>query len=467
MYAGEVDQALGLPGHLLAKRLLELPEGQWFERKSGRIKPRDLAVPLVAFANAEGGTIVVGLHDGAVEGVSPAQVNAIRQTSLDFTSPPVRVDLEEVHVPEASHPLLVIAVAPGEQVHETKRGDCYLRVGDESRRLTFAQRQELEFDRGHSPFDGRPVDAVVGDLEAEQVEAYRGALGAATMESMLHARNLLTRNGRLTTAAYLLFAAQPQDLFPNAQVRILRYTDLDRGAGSRLNLDHKSDIRCEGSIPNQIHHAAGVIDDLLPQRRALTREGVFEGIPIIPRDAWLEGLVNAVVHRSYSMFGDHIRVEIYPNRIEITSPGRFPGLADPTNPLTISRHARNPRIARVCSDLGITQELGEGIRRIFEEMRRRGLGDPLYNQTSDAVRLTLAASDAIPEEIRESLPKGARLVLDQLRAAGQPLGTGQIAELVGIARPTATRHLQTLRDNDLIIWEGKSQKDPRATWRLR
>ena len=65
--------------------------------------------------------------------------------------------------------------------------------------------------------------------------------------------------------------------------------------------------------------------------------------------------------------------------------------ADPTKPLDIARYARNPRIARAWSDLGITQERGEGIRRMFEEMRLVGLTDPDYHQTSGSVRLTLTA----------------------------------------------------------------------------
>ena len=80
----------------------------------------------------------------------------------------------------------------------------------------------------------------------------------------------------------------------------------------------------------------------------------------IPDDAWMEGLVNAAIHRSYSLMGDRIRFEIFPSRIEISSPGRFPGLADPREPEKISRFARSPHIARVMTDLGIGQELGEG-----------------------------------------------------------------------------------------------------------
>lgn len=204
----------------------------------------------------------------------------------------------------------------------------------------------------------------------------------------------------------------------------------------------------------------------MPRRRALAVSGRFEAQPIVPRDAWLEGLVNAVLHRSYSMAGDHIRVEIFPDRMEIVSPGRFPGLVDPRNLLDIARHARNPRIARVCSDLGIAQELGEGIRRIYAEVRARGLTDPVYTQTQAGVRLVLSAADAIPAGVLAALPRGATDTLAALRIAGRPLGTGQIEELAGITRPTALKHLRALQSAGIIIWEGQSQRDPRATWRI-
>ena len=465
--AADLDRALTLPADEAVAALLDLPEGQWFERKSGRISSRDLAVPLVAFANAEGGTVVVGLSDGQVDRPPVERVNDLRQAAHDFTRPPVRVHIKELPIRGLDRGILVMSVAPGEHVHETVKGECYLRIGDESRRLTFAQRQELEFDRGRAPFDGTAVHTAVADLDPAQVAEYQRIIGSTSANLMLRARNLLTREGTVTAAAYLLFAVNPQTLFPNAHVRILRYTRSDRGTGSDLTLADDGDVRCEGSLVHQISSAMEAIQALIPKRRILTETGRFEGVPIIPRDVWLEGLVNAVVHRSYSIAGDHTRVEIFPDRIEITSPGRFPGLADPTSPLAISRHARNPRIARVCADLGHAQELGEGIRRMFAEMRGRGLTDPIYVQTPAAVRLTLSSADALPPEVRAALSKGARAVLDQLRTAGRPLGTGQIAELLGISRPTAGRYLTSLRQAGLVGWQGDSPKDPRATWQLR
>lgn len=466
MHPGDVDRVLALPPDEAVERLVGLPEGQWFERKAGRISARDLAVPLVAMANAEGGYVVVGIHAGSVDGVAAPHLNAIRQTAQDFTAPVVRCSTIELTTSDGKI-VLVLRVDPGERVHETTKGDVYLRVGDESRRLGYAQRRELEYDRGSTPFDGTAVEAEVKDLDKNQVTAYQKSIGSQTPEGMLAARDLLTRDGRLTVAGWLLFARRPQSLFPSAVVRVLRYADTTRGTGARMSLFEGGDVRCEGSIPEQITKAAEVIEEWVPKVQALAPSGRFEARPIIPRDVWLEGLVNAVLHRSYSNAGDHVRVEIFPNRIEIENPGRFPGLADPSKPLSISRYARNPRIVRVCSDLGIARELGEGIKRIFTEMRTLGLTDPIYSQGSGSVGLVLSSADALDEGVRASLTKAARLILDILRLEARPLSTGQIADLAGIARPTASRNLQTLRKLGLVEWDGQGPRDPRASWTLR
>ena len=169
----------------------------------------------------------------------------------------------------------------------------------------------------------------------------------------MRARNLLTRSDEITNAAYLLFGQHPQDVFPQAYVRVIRFLSTERGTGARLALEEGTDLRVEGPIPRCVTDATAAIDELLPRRKHLAPSGRFEATPIVPHDAWLEGLVNAIIHRSYSMAGDHIRVEIFPNRIEIESPGRFPGLPSPSRPSQITRFARNPRIARVCADLRI------------------------------------------------------------------------------------------------------------------
>lgn len=472
MTANEVDQALVAERDEVGDLLLSISEDQWFDRKSSRIAVRDLGQHLCAFANAEGGVIVVGLSKGKVEGLkdSGKRLNDLQQASLDFTVPPVRarVDLVEC-ITSSGEPdhLAVFRIDPSERVHETQNGDCYLRVGDESRRLSFTQRQELNFDKGEAQYDGYAAPGVaIIDLDGELLKNYRDKTGATETRSLFHARSLLTRDEEVTNACYLLFGPHPQDLFPQAYVRILRFLDVERGTGGRLAVEEGSDIRIEGPIPRAIMEAAGEIERLIPKRRSLSPSGTFDPKPIVPRDAWLEGLVNAVIHRSYSLAGDHIRVEIYPNRVEIESPGRFPGLANPSAPLDISRFARNPRIARVCADLRIGQELGEGIKRMFEEMRLFGLTDPVYKQGQGSVRLSLQAIPRLDSRAVARLPRGSQEVLQLLRTAERGLSTGDVAEAMAMSRPSANKRLKALEGEGLVTWHGKSPRDPRAIWTL-
>lgn len=458
----DVDRALAQPDARVADALLILSEDQWYERKSGRIAPKDLAHPLIAFANAEGGTLVVGLHNGQVAGVPPDNENAIRQAPIDFTVPPVRARVTRREIDGKI--LIIFRVDPGESIHTTRSGDCYLRIGDESRKLSLAEQRELTYDKGVQSFESTPIDLVAENLDQQQLAEYGAIIGSSSTRQTLAARDLIDRRGQLTVAAELLFDERPQRDFPSAYVRVLKYDDDDRGVGASMSLTHE--VRVEGSLPAQITDAAEEIEKLVPHRQQLTTSGRFERTPIIPRDVWLEGLVNAVVHRSYSMMGDHIRVELFPHRIEISSPGRFPGIANPSSPLTISRYARNPRIARVCADMGITRELGEGIKRMFREMQRLGLADPLYQQGPASVNLILSAANAVDAQLLSTLSKNARQVLDLLRIEGRPLSTGQVAELARIARPTAKRALESLVSAGLVRWEGTSDRDPRASWHL-
>ena len=109
------------------------------------------------------------------------------------------------------------------------------------------------------------------------------------------------------------------------------------------------------------------------------------------------------------------------------------------------RFARNPRIARVCADLDYGQELGEGIRRMFEEMRQAGLNDPIYRQTSGSVTVQLLA-EPVDRRLEARLSTHARAIVSALRESDR-LSTGEVT--------------------DLLERVGKSPQDPRAYWRLK
>jgi ATP-dependent DNA helicase RecG len=463
----DVGKALAGAAPAVGAALAAVPEDQWFDRKSARISPRELANVEIGFANADGGVIVIGIHDGVIEGTdaSPAHRNALCQAHIDFCQPPVPARTRLVTCERSdgnADELLVVDVAPGETVYANVKDEVFLRIGDENRRLAYAQRQELLYDRGQGSYEGRVVESAgSADLDHNLLIGYAQALGHPDPERLLVARGLASE-GMLTIAGVLLFAEHPQRFLPESFVRVLRYSGSDRGTGARQQLIRDEIV--EGPIARQLIGALEIVREEQPRRRALTASGSFEAVPLVPEDAWLEGLVNAAVHRSYSLAGDHIRVEIFSNRIEVLSPGRFPGLVNATDPLAAPRYARNPRIARVCADQNFGQELGEGIRRMFDEMRMAGLVDPLYEESAASVRLTLLG-EAVDRRLEARLSRGSRLIMAALRQAGS-LSTGEIAEAVGVSRPTAASHLRALREAGLVLWTGKSAHDPRASWSL-
>ena len=471
MGAPDIEQLRLMPDDQVARFLLARPEDQWLDRKSARVAPKQLAEALVAFANAEGGLVVIGIHAGRVEGVAAAGVsrmNAWRQTALDFTEPPVRHRFELVPCLNADgspDEIVVIEVESSDRVHTTPSGETFLRIGDENRRLGIVESQELRFDKGDSTFDGTPVrDASSADLDSALIDRYLARIRSSSGDTALAARGLLVdRDGarQWTVGGVLLFGAAPQRWFPEACVRLLRYSGSSRETGSRLNV--VGDRRLEGPLPAQIDAARRLLKRWIPAATRLERGGRFGNASLIPQHAWLEAIVNAVTHRSYSMAGDHIRVELFDDRLEVESPGRLPGLVRLEN-IRSTRFARNPRIARALSDLGYGRELGEGVNRMFEEMSRVGLPDPVFQQGAASVKVVLLA-DPIAARVLDRLPRGSERFAEQLSRVGR-ITTTEAVDLLAVSRPTALRHLRDLQAAGLLEHVGTSLKDPRGFWRL-
>jgi ATP-dependent DNA helicase RecG len=393
-------------------------------------------------------------------------VNAWRQASIDFVRPPTRVVVEELEVDFESRlwPLVLMGVQASEVVVATTADDVYLRVGDEDRKLGFDQRRELLFDKGQAQYEATPVPEVsADDLDADEVAAYGRRLGSRDPWRALEARSLVDTGGRVRVAGVVGFARHPDRWLPQHLVRVIRYDGRHRLEGARQNI--RSDQRFAGPLGALIPQVREAILREMPTRRALTAGGRFENVGLIPEGVWLEAVVNALIHRSYSNAGDHIRVEIFDDALSVESPGRFPGVVDLTDPRKISRFARNPRIARLAADLRFGQELGEGMRRMFEEMSLAGLVQPEFHQTSGSVQVVLSGRQIDPQ-LEARLPPRARELLQVVREREHP-STGDVMAAMGLSRPAAIKALQALSDEGLVERVGRSTTDPRAYWRVR
>lgn len=461
-------------------------ENQWFDRKSNRIDARKLAECIIGFANADGGRIVVGIHSGEIEGISANlnHMSSLLQAGRDYAEPPVRTAvryLDCTNKKGEADQLLVIDVEASEVIHRTSSGKCFLRVGDETRELGRTEERELAFDKNEAVFDHSPVvDLTKEDLDLDAIASYAQRVGATDINSLMRSRGIYRDKGSragVTQAGRLLFGL---DLPIWSYIRYLRYDGTTAETGVRSNL--QEDIRIEGTVPELIQRAQELLREEIGTVIRLTGNGRFGKVPALPEFAWLEAVVNAVTHRSYSLQGDGIHVRQFSDRLEIQSPGRLPGLVRVQN-IQNARFSRNPHIARVLAEMtDYVRELNEGVKRMFEEMKQMGLRDPEYRVTDSHVCVILHKHVSTPPEAatltRSNLGGASQLkiitgidlkvlsILFNLFQNKGKVSTAAIAKELGVASPTARNSLKSLNQQGLVELMAKSTNDPRAGWVL-
>ncbi len=383
--------------------MLAEPENKYFDRKSAHIKTSDLAPWVVGFANAEGGTIVIGISDKTqklegINSVSADKINDFLNMAKDYCKPMPQMQEEFLDVVneqgESDRILLLHIEASVDRLIYMKNDSVYLRIGDRMREIKGEDVRRLEYSKGTRHYEDEcNLDANLSDLDEELLSRYKERIGANGLqtEQVLQARGFLVDwhgEQHLTHAAVLLFAKNVMRFYPTCRVRFLRYEGETAGTGTRMNL--VKDINVELPILRMVEKAQEVVGAQLREFTSLDPSmGKFRTVPEYPEFAWQEGLINAITHREYAMSGDYIRISMYDDRLEIQSPGKLPDIVTVNN-IRDTRFSRNMRIARVLTEFGWVRELNEGVKRIYSDMAECFLEDPEYMEPSGAaVRLTL------------------------------------------------------------------------------
>lgn len=380
--------------------LQEKPEGQYFDRKSAGISIPKLVQSIIAFANADGGTIAIGIKNRQIQGINSqgnVRINDFIQSGFDQCIPSVKYQYEYIDVIKengnADRIVLLHIEASKDRTHKNQSDEVFLRVGDENKKLSFAQRLQMEYDKGERSFEDKIIpECTLDDLDDQVLGNYQLAVnyGGDDILKLLKARGFAkpkNNDVQITNAGVLLFAKYPTTFLPNARVRFIKYEGSKAEVGTGMNIIKQETI--EGPIPKVIEEVKNVIQSQLRNFTALhPLTGKFVSMPEYPTFAWQEGIINAITHRAYNLQGEDIRVTMFDDRLEILSPGKFPNIVNKDNIREV-RYSRNPRIARVLTELGWVRELGEGVKRIFEEMRLFYLDEPIYDEPSHSVLLVL------------------------------------------------------------------------------
>jgi len=454
------------------ERIIQSREGQLLEFKSARIHPRDLADVLIAFANADGGLVAVGIEkDRQITGIGrhAGNVNALLRAAFDYCEPAVKVETKYLDCTnDLGQPdqLLLLQVARGDVVHNNQRKTVYLRVGDQNRRLGVNDILQLAYDKGQANYEAQMIErATYEDLDEELLRRYAQMIGArGSLENLLLARELAQRDAeelRLNLAGLLLFARQPQRWHPRPGVRFLRYEGTEALPGTRLNLI--KDRIIEEPLPRLLDETFRLVGTLIREFTRLGPNGKFVTTPEYPEFVWQEGITNAVAHRAYSLTGRPVEILMFDDRLEIISPGQFPGTVS-AETIRDDHFARNPRIARVLAEMEYIRDIGEGVDRMYQEVEAAGLPDPEWIEEPGAVRLILRNAIeqrdtriATPEEVLArkiaGLNERQRRTIEHLKVAGQ-INRSEYAALLAVSKVTASRDLSDLVKRGILAQRG-------------
>jgi predicted HTH transcriptional regulator len=256
-----------------------------------------------------------------------------------------------------------------------------------------------------------------------------------------------------TVGGFLLFGNDRLDRFPDAWIQAGRF---------------------KGTTKHRIIDSAGIrsypvtaIDEVLVFIARNTASGMeIRGarrveVPEYPHVAVREAVVNAVVHADYSQQGAPLRVSIFDDRLEITSPGLLvPGLTIPDVLCGVSK-LRNRVIGRVFRELGLIEQWGSGVQRMVEACRDAGLPAPYLEEVGTSFRVTLYPRGT-EQPARDVVDSAA---LDALRTA-EGLTTSQVAHAIGrSARATRTR-LARLVELGLVVEIGSGPNDPQRRYHV-
>ena len=378
--------------------LLTLNEDHFNDVKSIRIAPAKLQETFVAFANSDGGDLYIGIEDKSQSGervagfAEPEDANAIISTLLEETSPAIENVQVEFLDTKGKGLILHFAIPKSPKVHYTASGDCYIRINAQKRKIKGERITQLGYSKGAEPYERKAA----GDIEIEDIadslilNKYMQRVGThLEVKTFLRKQRLLTlKDGERfpNVGCVLLFNQEPQaTLETRCAVKVyrLRTTEKDykREQLEEMPVTINGDI--EEIIKQTIDQVSKYIDG------ASFQDGGKLVRLQYPSEALKEILVNAVIHRDYSL-NDDIHVRVFDNRVEVQSPGKLPGYMSLDN-LYDERFSRNPNIVRMLHNLPnpVNHDIGEGLDTAKNELKKAGLIEPVFEEKENAFLVTI------------------------------------------------------------------------------
>lgn len=450
--------------------LLSQNEGRRLEFKSNLPTSAELARTVIAFANDAGGDLLIGVNDdktiaGLPENNLPRLEEQLSNMIYDKCYPAILPEISfmcangkhliRVHIYRGSMP-------PYHLKSEGRTDGTYVRVGSTNRKADAELISELERARHHVSYDGEVVyDKKVSELNIQSfTKLYKDKTGEECTTNVLHKLDLVrTEQGKVYPTRALILLSDDElrhRLFPNAKIECARF----KGISAEVFIDQKS---ITSSIALQAEEAYDFI------LRHINEQASVSGVYTVrrweyPVKAIREIVRNAVVHRQYAREGMNVKVAIYDDMVEITSPGVLPPSIDYSDMTSRQSDARNKTIATVFKRLGIIDQWGNGLALVAEELKAYPEIDFQWKEVGMSFQVQFIKKSSSPAEIRTHENDAIEFSVLQYIKNNKFATIRSIAESLSISKWQCETIIKQLQHTGRIVRTGSARK---GEWLVR
>ena len=437
------------------KSIISSGEGYNAEFKvSVPAKVKELTEEVCAFANAAGGILLLGVDDeNNIQGVdiNNAKRSAI-QNSLNEITPHINCPIYSVDVDGKE--IWVIEVESGSHKPYTLSGAIYIRQGPNSQKVTsveqmrdfFQQSDRIYFDEGICNNFSYEKDFDVGFFDEFRIRA--GFSPNTDSQQIIRNLKLTNKNGHFKNASVLFFGKSPETFFEKAVVRCVAF----EGTNKVQIIDDK---KWGGALMHQYHQAMQWLKTKLNVRYKIEGSGPREEIWEIPEIALKEAIINALSHRDYYDKGGRIIIELFDDRVEITNPGGLVS-AISAEEFGSKSHSRNPLLFGLFERIDMVEQVGSGINRIKDEMKKAGLPKPVF-KTEGLFTIvfyrSLEKKDPIKDLIKDPiklLSKNESQIIEILNDKPE-ITIRELSIILEINERNTRKNIDKLKNKNLIV----------------
>jgi ATP-dependent DNA helicase RecG len=413
---------------------------------------------IIGFCNQFGGRLVVGVSDdGTITGLPEESVDetmeALHKSLYESCTPTVLPLIYTQRIQDKIILLIEVSSGMNKPYFITSLGlneGCYVRAGLQTVKATPSMIQELQWQARGKELDKMPVySAIDNDLDIASFMIFLRNRGIETpewREMALHYDVLVEEHKRTfpSIAGILLFGKNPQRALSEAFIICTQF----KGVQGREAI---ASVDCTGTLFEQYQKGLLFLTSRLYRSFAIRGAGPRQEQLEIPEEALREVLLNALVHRDYHVRGP-TKIAIFDDRVEVFSPGNFPGPLKPHQLEMGLTYVRNAVIGRVFREAKLTEKLGTGLRTLFASYRERGLDLPHVLEGNGFVKCILPRPDHHKASYKVSNSSDQ---LQRLLQISDEITVADVMKELTTSKATATRLLKQLVDEGVLIRIGK------------